>query len=55
MGHFISIELDVDAAKSIRKQLEHMPMPPIDEDDHAQYLLRIAIDEALATDDAEDC
>lgn len=54
MSHLISIELDSDVAKNILKQLENMAMPPLDEQDLAQYKLYEAIEEALANDDAED-
>ena len=52
MSHLISVELEDTVVKSLVRQLEKMPLPPLDEDEEAQYKLYVALEEALQNDDA---
>ena len=54
MNPMISVEIDTDAAKIILKLLEMQPMPPLDEEDMALYILANAVRDALETDDSDD-
>ena len=52
MSPVISVEIDKDAAKLILGMLMKEPMPPLDEEDRARYVLRGAIERALEECDA---